>query len=84
MAQKRYVRITGRDRPEFVEFHFSLDDPTLYLEMILPIEAFTEFCCSNQVTFLSDEEAETVAKQQEKWRYGETGNENVMGEPEAH
>ena len=84
MAQKRYVRITSRDRPGFVEFHFSLDDPTLYLEMILPTGAFTEFCRSNQVTFLSDEEAETVAKQQEKWRYGETGNENVTGEPEAH
>ncbi len=74
-AQKRYVRITNRDRPGFVEFHFSLDDPTLYLEMILPVEAFAEFCRSNQVTFLSDKEAETVAKQQEKWRYGDTDNE---------
>lgn len=83
-AQKRYVRITSRDRPGFVEFHFSLDDPTLYLEMILPTGAFTEFCRSNQVAFLSDEEAETVAEQQAKWRYGETGNECVTGEPEAH
>ena len=76
MAQKRYVRITSTDRPGFVEFHFSFDDPTLYLEMILPTEAFTEFCRSNQVTFLSDEDAETVAKQQEKWRYGETEGED--------
>ena len=29
MAQKRYVCITSRDRPGFIEFHFSLDDPTL-------------------------------------------------------
>ena len=84
MAQKRYVRITGRDRPGFVEFHFSLDDPTLYLEMILPTAAFMEFCRANQVTFLGDEEAETVAKQQAKWRYGETGNEDVTGEAETH
>ena len=84
MAQKRYVRITSGDRPGFVEFHFSLDDPTLYLEMILPTEAFTEFCRDNQVTFLSDEEAEAVAQQQVKWRYGEAGAECETGEPETH
>ena len=84
MTQKRYVRVTSRDRPGFVEFHFSLDDPSLYLEMILPVAAFTEFCRSNQVTFLSDEEAETVEKKQAKWRYGETGNQNVTGESEAN
>ncbi len=84
MAQKRYVRITNKDRPGFVEFHFSLDDPNLYLEMILPTAAFTEFCQANQVRFLSDEEAEAVAQQQEKWRYGEVADEYVTGEPETH
>ena len=84
MAQKRYVRITNKDRPGFVEFHFSLDDPSLYLEMILPTAAFTEFCQANQVSFLSDEEAEAVAQQQEKWRYGEVADEYVTGEPETH
>ena len=77
MAQKTHVRVTNRDRPGFVEFNFSLDDPTLFLEMILPVEAFAEFCHSNKVTFLSDEEAEMVAKQQAKWRYGVTDNEKV-------
>ena len=71
MAQKRYVRVTNRDRPGFIEFHFSLDDPALYLEMILPTAAFTEFCRSNRVTFLTDEQAEEVEKQQEKWRHGD-------------
>lgn len=84
MTQKRYVRITSRDRPGFVEFDFSLDDPTLYLEMILPTAAFTEFCQANQVTFLSDEEAEAVARQQVKWRYGDAGAECETGEPETH
>ena len=67
----RYVRVTSRDRPGLVEFNFSINDPTLYLEMILPVLAFEDFCRSNQVTFLTDEQAEAVAKQQEKWRYGE-------------
>ena len=69
-TQTRYVRITSRDRPGFVEFNFSINDPSLYLEMILPVAAFNEFCRTNQVTFLTDEQAEAVAQQQEKWRYG--------------
>lgn len=85
MAQKRYVRITNKDRPGFVEFNFSLDDPALYLEMILPTAAFTEFCRVNQVSFLSDAEAEAVAQQQAKWRYGKgAANEQVVGEVEIH
>ncbi len=73
-TQRRFVRITSRDRPGLVEFNFSIGDPCLYLEMILPDEAFEEFCRSNQVTFLTDEQAEAVARQQEKWRYGDAGN----------
>ena len=69
-TQTRYVRITSRDRPGFVEFNFSIGDPSLYLEMILPVGAFNEFCSSNKVTYLTDEQAEAVAQQQDKWRYG--------------
>ena len=76
----RYVRVTSRDRPGLVEFNFSINDPTLYLEMILPVLAFEDFCRSNQVTFLTDEQAEAVAKQQEKWRYGEADNVYMTGD----
>ena len=76
----RYVRVTSRDRPGLVEFNFSIDDPTLYLEMILPVRAFEDFCQSNQVMFLTDEQAEAVAKQQEKWRYGEDDNVYMTGD----
>ena len=79
-TQTRYVRVTSRDRPGLVEFNFSIDDPTLYLEMILPVLAFEDFCRSNQVTFLTDEQAEAVAKQQEKWRYGEADNVYMTGD----
>ena len=81
MAQKRCVRITNMDRQGFVEFHFSLDDPALYLEMILPDDAFNEFCRTNQVIFLSDEKAQEVEAQQLKWRYGEPDNGYVTNEP---
>ena len=76
-TQTRFVRVTSRDRPGLVEFNFSIGDPSLYLEMILPVNAFDEFCRSNQVTYLTDEQAEAVARQQEKWRSGDAGNMRV-------
>ena len=79
-TQTRYVHVTSRDRPGLVEFNFSIDDPTLYLEMILPVRAFEDFCQSNQVMYLTDEQAEAVAKQQEKWRYGEADNVYMTGD----
>ena len=79
-TQTRYVHVTSRDRPGLVEFNFSIDDPTLYLEMILPVRAFDDFCQSNQVMYLTDEQAEAVAKQQEKWRYGEADNVYMTGD----
>ena len=71
---KCFVHITSKDRPGFVEFNFSIGDPDIYLEMILPVQAFDEFCQSNQVTFLTDRQAQAVARQQEKWRDGEAGS----------
>lgn len=52
---KRYVRVTNRERPGFVEFDFAIGDPELALEMILPTAAFTEFCAANSVVLLADE-----------------------------
>lgn len=52
---KRYVRVTNRERPGFVEFDFAIGDPELALEMILPTPAFDEFCAANSVVLLTDE-----------------------------
>ncbi len=51
----RYVQVTSRDRPGFVEFRFAIGDPELYLEMILPDRAFAEFCRFNQAVLLPEE-----------------------------
>lgn len=54
----RYVRVTSKERPGFVEFQFAIGDPELYLEMILPDQAFAEFCRFNQAVLLPDEPPE--------------------------
>jgi phenol hydroxylase P0 protein len=50
----RYVRVTGFNPHGFVEFQFSIGDPALYLEMILPPTAFEEFCAMQRAVRLGD------------------------------
>ena len=54
------VRVTNHERKGIVEFNFSIGDPTLFLEMILPVKAFEEFCRINEVRFLTPEQEEAV------------------------
>lgn len=68
--QQRYVRVTDSREDGFVEFDFSLGDPDLYVELILPRPAFEEFCRANAVAFLSDAQAAALDADRRKWREG--------------
>lgn len=48
---KRYVRVTGA-HDGFVEFDFSIGDPDITVELILPRPAFEEFCRANKAVHL--------------------------------
>lgn len=51
-ATRRYVRVC-RERPDgFVEFEFAIGDPELCVELMLPVNAFHEFCLANSVILL--------------------------------
>ena len=78
--QTRYVRITNTARDGFVEFDFSIGDPRLFLEMILPVAAFDDFCATNKVEYLTDEQAALVDKDKDKWHSGVTA-EDAEDEP---
>lgn len=71
---KRYVHVTNRERVGFVEFNFSINDPSLFLEMILPLKAFDDFCHYNDVTFLSEEQIRLVEQQHNKWNSGDVNH----------
>lgn len=43
---KRWVRVTGV-QGDFVLFNFTIGDPDLTVELILPFPAFLEFCATN-------------------------------------
>lgn len=70
---KRYVRITGIINNKMIEFDFSIGEPEMYVELVLPFEAFQSFCANNNVVHLNDEEAARVDYDRLKWRYGRPG-----------
>lgn len=47
-----YVRVTGQRPDGFVEFDFAIGEPEIFVELILPPEAFADFCEANGVTVL--------------------------------
>jgi phenol hydroxylase P0 protein len=54
-ANKRWVRILRQTRNGFVEFEFFVSDQDLFVELILPVLAFRDFCISNRVELLDQE-----------------------------
>lgn len=45
---RRFVRITRRRPDGFVEFDFAMGEPELFVELVLPDEAFNAFCAANK------------------------------------
>lgn len=66
-----YVRIKKVVRDRFIEFDFSINDPELFVELILPCDAFKTFCQVNNVIELSENQGALIDVQMKKWRYGE-------------
>ena len=67
----KYVRVRRVIRNSFVEFDFAINDPELFVELILPLDAFEIFCRDNDVVELTEEQGALIDQQMEKWRYGE-------------
>jgi len=58
-----------------VAFQYSIDDPTLFLEMILPRSAFEEFCAERCVRLLTREQENAVDANERRWRFGDDDEE---------
>jgi len=80
-ASTRFVRVTGTTRGGFVEFQFSIGDPSLYLEMILPPSAFEEFCANNKAIHLTPEQGQAVDADQLRWREGKPADGSEPAAP---
>lgn len=72
----RYVRITGIKNNKFVEFDFSIGDPSLYVELTLPFKQFNIFCERQDAKELTVEQKALVDYDRLKWRNGQPGEEH--------
>lgn len=64
---KKYVRVSQVRTDGMVEFDFSIGTPELYVELMLPLNAFSEFCETNGVIVLSGERQEWTAEGDWAW-----------------
>jgi len=69
----RYVRVNERDKKGWVHFDFAMGSPDLFVELVLPEEAFLQFCETNKVTHMTEEQSQMVEDELVRWRYGEDG-----------
>ena len=69
---RRWAKITGTRGP-FVEFDFTVGDPDLTVELIMPYQAFVEFCRDNSVSVLPAVGDLAQAFERLKWRSGHGG-----------
>lgn len=51
-ATRRYVRVCQERADGFVEFEFAIGEPEMFVELMLPMPAFHEFCLANGVILL--------------------------------
>jgi phenol/toluene 2-monooxygenase (NADH) P0/A0 len=51
---RKFVKVTGVNTRGFVEFEFSVGQPELCVELMLPVAAFEEFCRVQNVSRLGE------------------------------
>ena len=68
-----YVRFLQQRASGHVEFVFSIDDPSLGVELIMPLAAYDAFCADNHVRFIADQQARDLDSDAQKWRFGIPG-----------
>ncbi len=68
--KNKYVRIMNVRDDKYIEFDFSIEDPEVFVELILPFEMFQTFCEKNQVKYLESTKVIEEKYKQQIWRMG--------------
>lgn len=70
---QHYVRITKVLHDKFVEFEYSIGDPTLCVELVLPFVEFEVFKKRHEAKNLTADQEAAVDYDRMKWRFGKPG-----------
>lgn len=69
----RFIRVRSEPDSRFVEFDFAIGHPELFVELVLPQEAFKTFCHHQRVVQMDAAMCQTVDDDMAKWRFGDIG-----------
>lgn len=69
----RFIRVRSEPDARFVEFDFAIGYPELFVELVLPHEAFKTFCQHNRVVQMNAAMCQAVDEDMAKWRFGDIG-----------
>lgn len=69
----RYIRVRSEPGDRFVEFDFAIGYPELFVELVLPHDAFELFCKHNHVVHMDSDTIRKIDEDMVKWRFGERG-----------
>lgn len=72
-AMRAHVRILGTRLGRFVEFEYALGDGDLAVELILPPQAFEEFCRARDAIVDAPDASTAESIEQVAWRAGLPG-----------
>lgn len=53
LLEKRFIRVRNRRPGGLIEFDFAIGAPEIFVELIMPEQAFDRFCADNHVIDLS-------------------------------
>lgn len=78
IQMEKFVHITNQTHNDLIEFDFSVGNPTMYVELALPIKQFEVFCKINNVKFLTKQQLIDVENDKHKWKYGVIGTSTEL------
>lgn len=58
LLDAKFVRVRRRRESGLVEFDFAIGAPEIFVELLMPAEAFAEFCDTNRVTDITGQDLE--------------------------
>lgn len=72
-VMQTFVRVIGSRLDSYVEFEFSVNDPDLTVELILPFQAFEDFCERQGAIVLPPAPEVADALDRQAWRLHQPG-----------
>lgn len=71
---RRYVRLTQVRSDGFVEFEFAIGDPDLAVDLILPADAYRNFCRDNHAVPISPLQGAAIDRARLRWSTNDLGD----------